>query len=31
MNPKAVANDELYGYLNPATGDCHEGLLSIIV
>lgn len=28
LNPKAVTNDELFGYINPATREWKDGLLS---
>ena len=31
MNPKAVRNDELYGWLSQATGDWYDGILSTLM
>jgi len=31
LNPKAVTNNELYGFLNPATRDWQDGLFSVIM
>jgi len=31
MNPKAVRNDELYGWLSATTGDWYDGILSTLM
>lgn len=31
LNPKAVTNDELFGYINPATREWKDGLFSCIM
>lgn len=31
MNPKAVTIGELYGEVNPATNEWHDGLLGVII
>ncbi len=31
LNPKAVTNDELFGYINPATREWKDGLFSSIM
>eukprot|EP00494_Astrolonche_serrata_P033912 UN34181 len=31
MNPKAVRNDELYGWLSNSTGDWYDGILSTLM
>ena len=31
MNPKAVTNDELFGYINPSTREWKDGLFSSIM
>lgn len=31
MNPKAVTNDELFGFINPATREWKDGLFSCIM
>lgn len=31
LNPKAVTNDELFGFINPATREWKDGLFSCIM